>query len=334
MTDMKEFEQYQLEEQTRFGFQEQNQGQDFKSISNILQTNKIINIGNKIVLNPKGFIEIDIRQQVAPRANIAIKTFNIQSQSQKESNYYQSLKTYIVNTATPATLLDYNGESLKLNRQYLLEAWVSGTGTRTGARTIISSDGTNFELVKLYEAGKTSNHIEFYLDTNVPKVRLYNHNDLYGVNVFVTELNSTSSSNRGYPWGDIPLNRKIKFLNFTATGTIAGAGPYTHTIDFTLSGFSGNPIVVMGKVYANATSDTEIALGDTAVVSGAVSYGTDRMIYNGAAIKSSKSSGSTPTSITVDMTSATNLRVVLTYAVSPGTAAISECDLVLIDGQI
>lgn len=104
------------------------------------------------------------------------------------------VKTYTVNTATAATLVNATGTALPLEKAYLLEAYVAATSGVTGAKAVVWNDavGTRY-ITKIWENGLDSNHIEFYLDTNVPKVRLYNHTTLYPVGVRVTETATAGS---------------------------------------------------------------------------------------------------------------------------------------------
>jgi len=96
-------------------------------------------------------------------------------------------KTYSINTATPATLIEDDGTAFNVSKSYKVKGIIVGTDTQTGAVAYFYGNGTSFTLYRNFEAGKGSNHVEFYLDGGVPKVRLYNHANLYSLTVLTEE---------------------------------------------------------------------------------------------------------------------------------------------------
>ncbi len=135
--------------------------------------------------------------------------------------------------------------------------------------------------------------------------------------------------------GVLSLGPNVKVIRITATGSIS---VNTHTINFDLTGlFSGDQAaIIQGVVNVNAvTLNTSVILGtSTGYNTPVYAAAANRMIYNGAAIAAAKWAGNTPNSITVDMTTATNLRVVLVYSSAPGTAEVSSIDLLVNDSVV
>lgn len=120
-------------------------------------------------------------------------TGQLSTSSIKIGGWVSSARTYSVNTATPLPMLDADGNPLTATKSYKARAYVGGTGTQTGASCLLIGDGTSaFTLIKIYEAGTSSNHVEFYLNGSVPSVRLYSHASLYTVNVLLEELSNDS----------------------------------------------------------------------------------------------------------------------------------------------
>jgi phage minor structural protein len=98
--------------------------------------------------------------------------------------------TYNVNTGQPAILREANGSPFTHPYSYEVTARVTGTNTDTLAVAAFLSrnNGSTYELVKLEEKGQSSNHPEFFLDSNgQPAIRLYGHSSLYNVEVIYTK---------------------------------------------------------------------------------------------------------------------------------------------------
>lgn len=102
-------------------------------------------------------------------------------------------RSYSVNTATPAVLLDSTGAALFATKTYKVTAFVHSTTTLTGAVAYFVGNGTSFTLRKSFEAGTTSNHVEFFLDAGVPSVRVWNHATFYTIRVLTEERNARGS---------------------------------------------------------------------------------------------------------------------------------------------
>lgn len=111
------------------------------------------------------------------------------------------VKTYSVNTATPAALTTNTGSNFSLSKVYRVRAYVKTTSSDTGAVVYFySEDGTNWTMSKVYERAVGSNQIEFFLDSGVPSVRLYSHASLYDV-VCTTDEIDVTPGNGATPWG-------------------------------------------------------------------------------------------------------------------------------------
>ncbi|MGI6278309.1 MAG: tail fiber domain-containing protein [Patescibacteria group bacterium] len=105
------------------------------------------------------------------------------------ANYHKIYeKSYSVRTSDPATLVDENGSPFDVNKSYRVRGVVTSTGTQTGAVAYFYGNGSSFSIYKNYESGNTSNHIEFYLDSGTPKVRLFDHTSFYNVSVLTEEV--------------------------------------------------------------------------------------------------------------------------------------------------
>ncbi len=115
-----------------------------------------------------------------------------------------------------------------------------------------------------------------------------------------------------------------------ATGSVAGN---VITADFNVSAFvgSGVPVIIGGHTQLNSTNfHTGASIGQTS--GGTPTGNTSRMISNGEALIYGKTQGNTPTGITCTMTTATNLRVTMTYGSSPGTGQTCYLNLLVANG--
>lgn len=95
-------------------------------------------------------------------------------------------KSYSVNTDTPSVLRDAKGNVLSDAYSYELQARTTATGTESTAvaHVVSKGDGNGWTLEKVYEIGTSSNHPEFFLDSNGnPALRLYGHTSIYPVEV-------------------------------------------------------------------------------------------------------------------------------------------------------
>jgi len=181
---------------------------------------------------------------------------------------YKTYETvYNVNTATPATLVDDTGSAFNVNKSYRVKAVIPGTGSETGATAVFRGNGTTFTLIKNFEAGLGSNHIEFYLDSNIPKVRLYNHTTLYGVSVLTEEI-----PNKSWAFGpEISL-----YSNTTGSVGIGSVTPGTkldvstsfraNSATITGLGATGNVVVMAdntGLLYTSPAASSLLWSGTT-----------------------------------------------------------------------
>jgi hypothetical protein len=142
--------------------------------------------------------------------------------------YDQTTYAVSVNTATPYTLTDIDGVALSVAKSYRVTGIISATGTLTGAVALLVSNDTSFTLYKVYESGTSSNHVEFYLDAGIPKVRLYGHTSLYSVSLMVE-----SFVNNGRGFTELALiNHKADVSNpHSVTKSQIGLGNVDNTAD-------------------------------------------------------------------------------------------------------
>jgi hypothetical protein len=81
-----------------------------------------------------------------------------------------------------------NGNNLSQTKTYKITAHNPGASSRTGAIAYFVGNGSSsFELIKSYEQGASLDDIEFYLDSGVPKVRLYSGATTRDVQLLVEE---------------------------------------------------------------------------------------------------------------------------------------------------
>ena len=171
------------------------------------------------------------------------------------NNVYKTYeKTYSVNTTTPAILVDSTGAAFTPTRSYKVKGLIISTGTQTGAVAYFYGDGTNFHIYKEYEAGTSSNHVEFYLDSGVPKVRLYNHASFYSVGVLTEE-----NVNKGRVEGS------QMFLSANSVGaittysdlTIAGDNLDSSGAALRINDVANQPVYIGSGTATTATGDND-----------------------------------------------------------------------------
>lgn len=119
-----------------------------------------------------------------------------------ESSTNSWFKEYIVNTANPLEILDFNGTSLKDIFTYDISGRITngtGTSTRILARLVPialnGAGGQGWTLTILEQAGTASNHIRIYIDeaTGKPMVTLWNHASTYPVGLSITKTIGTAT---------------------------------------------------------------------------------------------------------------------------------------------
>lgn len=112
--------------------------------------------------------------------------------------------SYRVNTPTPMNLLEVDGTLLSDEYSYMVSGVITGTGSITGAVVLfvtnrVGTTGSGWTMHVLSEKGKSSNQIEFFIDSNGrPSVRVYNHTTFYVVNVTHTKT-----------YGDIDVSKLL-----------------------------------------------------------------------------------------------------------------------------
>jgi parallel beta-helix repeat protein len=152
------------------------------------------------------------------------------------NRYTVSTREYAgLSTAAPQALLDHSGATFDVAKAYRVMGAVIATGTHTGSSAIFFRDGGAWEMIKSYERGVHSNHIEFFLNAGVPSIRLWNHAGPYTARV-VTEEISAQGSNGAAVWGhsgfreilDVPYfgaNQMQLVIAQTAAESTAGVTP-------------------------------------------------------------------------------------------------------------
>jgi len=109
-------------------------------------------------------------------------------------------RRYAVSVTTPATLLDSNGAAFSPAKSYLVRSYITGgTSTNTGAEAVFwSADGVNWTVANTWRRGQSSNHINLFLDGNIPKISTW-HTSTYTVAALVEEI-SGSTGGGSAPW--------------------------------------------------------------------------------------------------------------------------------------
>ena len=108
--------------------------------------------------------------------------------STKNNSYKKYFSLAQITNSSPKTLLDMNGNNLSYTKTYKITAHNPGASSRTGAIAYFVGNGSSsFELIKSYEQGASLDDIEFYLDSGVPKVRLYSGATTRDVQLLVEE---------------------------------------------------------------------------------------------------------------------------------------------------
>lgn len=141
-------------------------------------------------------------------------------------------RTYSVTTAAPLPLRDVNGNLFNVNSSYKVQGVVTSTGTNTGATAFFYGNGTSFEIERSYEAGTSSNHIEFFLDAGIPSVRLYGHTSTYAVSVLTEQFpNKGRGGSENYLYanylGSIGIGNENPQATLDIAGTLRASGAVT-----------------------------------------------------------------------------------------------------------
>jgi hypothetical protein len=108
------------------------------------------------------------------------------------TNKSKSFKTYFssanINASTPKTLLDMNGNVFSFSKTYRVTAQNLDVSSNTGAISYFIGDGvSSFTVIDSYEAGTGADHIDLYLDSNTPKVKLHSGATLRNIQLFIEE---------------------------------------------------------------------------------------------------------------------------------------------------
>ena len=98
----------------------------------------------RMVIDERGFVGVG-----TTTPSTALDLSGTMTLRNASAHHKSCITNYVVNTATPAALRDCDGNLLAVNRHYKLNAWIGGTGTRTGAEAFVSSDGTNMTIFQI-----------------------------------------------------------------------------------------------------------------------------------------------------------------------------------------
>lgn len=102
--------------------------------------------------------------------------------------FFTSTNTANVTTAAPAALLDGLGVALSPTKSYRVTAYNASSSSVRGAVSLFTGDGSAFTHTVVYEQGTSSSHVELYLNSGVPSVRVYNSSSSYDIHYKVDEI--------------------------------------------------------------------------------------------------------------------------------------------------
>jgi hypothetical protein len=137
------------------------------------------------------------------------------------TNKSKSLKTYysnaLVNATTPKTLTDMNGDSFSISKTYKVTAHNQDVSSSTGAISYFIGNGNSgFTLIDTVETGTGTDHIDLYLDSNTPKVKLHSGATLRNLQLLIEESPTYGSTSNAFG--------PIQDLSSPTAGTITFRG--------------------------------------------------------------------------------------------------------------
>jgi len=119
------------------------------------------------------------------------------------TNKSKSFKTYYstasVNATTAKTLTDMNGDNFSFSKTYRVTAHNPDVSSSTGAISYFIGNGNSgFTLIDTEEAGTGTDHIDLYLDSNTPKVKLHSGATLRNIQLLIEESPTYGSDSNAF----------------------------------------------------------------------------------------------------------------------------------------
>jgi hypothetical protein len=163
------------------------------------------------------------------------------------TNKSKSFKTYyssaLVNATTAKTLTDMNGDNFSVTKTYKVTAHNPDVSSTTGAISYFIGNGNSgFTLIDAREEGTGSDHINLYLDSNTPKVKLHSGSTLRNIQLLIEESPTYGSDSNAFG--------SLQDLISTKAGVV------------TIAGRGTNPFAQLRLITTDDTSYSETVYGN------------------------------------------------------------------------
>ena len=140
-----------------------------------------------------------------PLSNGTATNLQVNGKFKLESNIYAMWhKDYVVNSSTPKEILDEDGSVLETGGAYRVVSHIDGTGTDQSSSAIFWNQNGTWKVNVTAQAGASSNHQQFHINTSgKPAIKTW-HTSNYTVQVFCERMNlkeGTGTDNTSHYFG-------------------------------------------------------------------------------------------------------------------------------------